>query len=51
MGAHMKDATKGASKWVASHTSKKAKAAMDQARSGLSGGEKFTLSAYEKISS
>ena len=50
MGAHVKVATKGASKWVASQTSKRAKAAMDQARSGLSGGEKCTLFMFEKIS-
>ncbi|XP_068220616.1 potassium channel subfamily K member 18-like [Palaemon carinicauda] len=43
---HVKDA----SQWVASQTSKTAKAAMEQAKSGLSVGEKFTLFAVEKIS-
>ncbi|XP_042889756.1 uncharacterized protein LOC122264773 [Penaeus japonicus] len=46
---HVKDATVGASMWVASQTSKTAKAAMEQAKSGLSVGEKFTLFAVEKI--
>ncbi|XP_069172634.1 potassium channel subfamily K member 18 isoform X2 [Procambarus clarkii] len=50
VSGHMKDATVGASQWVASQTSKTAKAAMDQAKSGLSLGEKFTLFAVEKIS-
>ncbi|XP_069957641.1 potassium channel subfamily K member 6 isoform X4 [Cherax quadricarinatus] len=49
VSGHMKDATVGASQWVASHTSKTAKAAMEQAKSGLSIGEKFTLFAVEKI--
>ncbi|XP_042236742.1 TWiK family of potassium channels protein 18-like isoform X4 [Homarus americanus] len=49
VSGHMKDATVGASQWVASHTSKTAKAAMEQAKSGLSVGEKFTLFAVEKI--
>ncbi|KAL7645882.1 UNVERIFIED_CONTAM: hypothetical protein RMT77_002779 [Armadillidium vulgare] len=50
MGTHVMVATVGASKWVANHTSKKAKAAMDQARSKLSIGEKITLYMFEKIS-
>ena len=50
VGANMKDATVGASQWVASQTAKTAKAAVDQAKSGLSIGEKLTLYFFEKIS-
>ncbi|XP_063851208.1 uncharacterized protein LOC135094755 isoform X2 [Scylla paramamosain] len=50
VSGHMKDATVGASQWVASQTSRTAKVAMEQAKAGMSFGEKFTLYAVEKIS-
>ena len=50
VSGHMKDATVGASQWVASQTSKTAKVAMEQAKAGMSFGEKFTLFAVDKIS-
>ncbi|XP_045129644.1 TWiK family of potassium channels protein 18-like isoform X5 [Portunus trituberculatus] len=49
VSGHMKDATVGASQWVASQTSRTAKVAMEQAKAGMSFGEKFTLYTVEKI--
>ncbi|XP_050690698.1 TWiK family of potassium channels protein 18-like isoform X7 [Eriocheir sinensis] len=51
VSGHMKDATVGASQWVASQTTRTAKVAMEQAKAGMSFGEKFTLYSFEKISS
>ncbi|CAL4220689.1 unnamed protein product, partial [Meganyctiphanes norvegica] len=50
VGSNIKDATTGAGQWVASKSTETAKAAMDQAKSGLSLGEKFMLAFVENIS-